>query len=135
MERITTDPIDPLSVSAEVTHRGAGAVLTFAGVVRDHHQGRDVTGIDYHGYRPMAEKEIQRLEEEIRTRWADVQVRIVHRLGQLDVGETSVFIAVSSPHRDEGFRALRYAIDTLKERLPVWKREQYPDGEAWIEGS
>lgn len=135
VERVTDSPIDAEAVTRTVRRPEAGAVLTFAGTVRDENRGRTVRGIDYHGYRPMAEREVLRLEEELRSRWPAAEARVVHRLGPLEVGETSVFIAVASPHRDEGFAALRWAIDTLKERLPVWKKEIYPDGEAWIEGS
>ena len=83
----------------------------------------------------MAEREAERLEKEIRERWPGAEVAIVHRLGYLRIGETSVLIAVSSPHRPASFEALRYAIDTLKERLPIWKKEIYTDGESWLEGS
>lgn len=134
-DRITRSPIDEQRVVAEVARPEAGAMLTFAGVVRNDHLGRSVVGIDYHAYTPMARREIERLEEEIGTRWEDVRASIVHRVGRLDVGEVSVLIAVSSPHREEGFQALSWAIDTLKERVPIWKKELYTDGEAWIEGS
>jgi molybdopterin synthase catalytic subunit len=132
--RLTDTPIDARAWIAKVVRPDAGAVLTFAGVVRNEHLGRRVLAIDYHAYRAMAEQEIRRIEAEVAQRWP-VGVRIVHRLGHLDVGSTSVLIAVSSAHRDEGFLALRYAIDTLKERVPIWKKEIYEDGEAWLEGS
>ena len=84
----------------------------------------------------MAQKEIEKLEEETAARWPGVKVRIVHRIGRLDLGETSVFIAAAGAHRKESFAALRHAIDRLKEEAPVWKRESYEDGsEAWLEGS
>jgi molybdopterin synthase catalytic subunit len=133
--RITRDAIDPAAASAMVARPGAGAVLTFAGVVRDRNLGRTVEAIEYHGYEEMALQEMARIEEEARRRWPAVAVEIVHRLGALSVGETSVLIAVSSPHRAEGFLALRFAIDTLKETVPIWKKEIYADGYAWIEGS
>ena len=135
MERLTDSPIDEKQVLREIQRADAGAILTFSGVVRNHHLGRKVRAIDYHGYRPMAVKEIRKLEEEIHTKWPEVEAIIVHRLGPLQVGDSSVLIAVSSPHRDAGFEALRYAIDILKERVPIWKKEIYTDGEAWIEGS
>ena len=129
-------PIDVDEVVRAVSSPGAGAVLTFAGTVRNNHRGREVTGIEYHAYETMAVKEMDRLEDEIRQRWPDADARIVHRIGDLQVGEASVVIAVSSPHRAEGFEALRYAIDTLKESAPIWKKEMYTGGEyAWIEGS
>lgn len=103
--------------------------------MRDHHLGRKVTSIEYHAYETMAIKELSRIEEEIARRWSGVLARIVHRIGHLVVGETSVFIAVSSSHREEGFEALRFAIESLKRAAPLWKKEMYPDGHAWIEGS
>src|SRR5690606_1047082 len=131
----TTRPIDPEALVREVAHPGAGAILTFAGVVRDENLGDEVRAIDYHGYEKMADRELRRIEEEAEERWPGVRTRIVHRLGHLEIGDTSVLIAVSSPHRDAGFQALRYAIDTLKERAPIWKKEILLDGERWIEGS
>ena len=87
-------------------------------------------------YESMAGKEIEKLENELSERWPGVQARIVHRIGRLELGETSVFIAVGGAHREESFAALRHAIDRLKEEAPVWKRERYEDGsEAWLEGS
>jgi molybdopterin synthase catalytic subunit len=83
----------------------------------------------------MAEKELSRIEAEVTRRWAGVRIRIVHRTGALRVGETSVLIAVATPHRAEGFDALRFAIESVKRTAPVWKKEIYPDGYAWIEGS
>jgi molybdopterin synthase catalytic subunit len=128
--------IDEREPRAAVAKDSAGAVLMFSGVVRDSHRGRCVRAIEYHGYRPMAEREAEKIEADIVSRWPSVSARVVHRLGMLGIGETSVVIAVSSPHRDEGFQALRHGIESVKERLPVWKKEIYVDGsEAWIEGS
>ncbi len=127
--------IDSQAIAARVAGADAGAVLTFSGDVRNHHMGREVTAIDYHAYEAMALKEIHRIEEQARSEWPNCRIEIVHRLGFLEPGETSVFIAVASPHRKEGFAALRFAIDQLKETVPIWKKEIYPDGYAWIEGS
>ncbi len=135
MARLVSETIDPERATRDVASAGAGAVLTFAGTVRDHHRGKAVTGIDYHAYGAMATREMEAIEAEVRERWPGSNVEIVHRVGYLEVGETSVFIAVASAHRAEGFDALRYAIDTLKERVPIWKKEMYPDGYEWIEGS
>ncbi|MEM7235771.1 MAG: molybdenum cofactor biosynthesis protein MoaE [Planctomycetota bacterium] len=135
VDRIVRNVIDEPAVTRTVEDPTSGAVLSFAGVVRNSNLGRDVVGIDYHGYEPMADREIRKIEHEISEQWPGTRSVIVHRLGELDIGETSVFIAVSSAHRGEGFSALRYAIDTLKERLPIWKREMYADGSAWLEGS
>ena len=135
MPSITREPLDPRVPAAKVEHPGAGAVLTFAGVVRDHHRGRRVLGIEYHAYEEMALREMARIEDAVRQKWPGIAVDMVHRVGSLGVGEASVVIAVSSPHRAEGFEALRFAIDSLKQTVPIWKKEIYADGYAWIEGS
>jgi molybdopterin synthase catalytic subunit len=132
---IETRVIDEAAVARRVASTAAGALVTFAGTVRDNHLGRVVTAIEYHAYESMALKELGRIEGEARERWPDVRIEIVHRVGRLEVGETSVFIGVSSPHRAEGFAALRFAIERVKESAPIWKKEMYPDGHAWIEGS
>ncbi len=113
----------------------AGAILTFAGTVRNHHLGREVTGIEYHAYEEMAVKELDHIEAAAKEKWPDIEIEIVHRIGFLGIGEASVLIAVGAAHRKEGFEALRYAIDTIKEDVPIWKKEIYTDGHAWIEGS
>ncbi len=134
--RIVRDPINPATVIARVEGHDAGAILTFAGTVRDTHHERAVNSIDYHAYESMAEKEIVKLENEAAERWPGVRLAIVHRIGHLGLGETSVLLAVASPHRPAGFAARRVGIDELKKRVPIWKREMYQDGgEAWLEGS
>ena len=135
LEPVTDSPLLEEELIARVRHAGSGAVLTFSGVVRATNAGRQVIAIDYHAYGAMAAKEILRIEAETVARWPEVRIAIRHRIGHLDVGEASVVIAVSAPHRAAGFEALRHAIDTLKERVPIWKREVYTDGDAWIEGS
>ena len=120
MAEITHEPIDPTAVNARVQVPAAGAVLTFTGVVRDNHRGRAVIGIDYHAYREMALKELERIETEAKSRWPDVRVAITHRIGSLAVGDESVLIAVSSPHRPAGFEALRFAIEEIKRQVPIW---------------
>lgn len=136
MDRIVSEAIDCRAVIDEVTGEDRGAVLTFAGTVRNTNLGRTVRSIDYHAYESMARKEIEKLELETVGRWPGVKIRIVHRIGRLELGEASVFIAAAGAHRDESFAALRHAIDRLKENAPVWKRELYEDGsEAWLEGS
>ena len=136
MDRIVSEAIDCRAVIDEVAGEDRGAVLTFAGTVRNTNLGRTVRSIDYHAYESMARKELEKLELETAGRWPGVKIRIVHRIGRLDLGEASVFIAAAGAHRDESFAALRHAIDRLKENAPVWKRELYEDGsEAWLEGS
>ena len=135
MAEISREPIEIDQVIDEVRSPSAGAILTFNGVVRNHHRSREVTGIDYHAYGSMALKEMNLIEEDVRTRWPGVRIRVVHRIGALKIGEESVSIAVSSPHRPEGFEALRFAIEEIKKNVPIWKKEFYVDGYAWIEGS
>ncbi len=135
MSRITDEPLSLADAVERVRAPSAGAVLTFSGVVRDSHRGQRVTGIDYHAYREMAQQELDRIEADALERFPEIRIHIAHRLGLLDVGEESVVIAVASPHRAEGFDALRFAIEEIKSRVPIWKKELYPDGHAWIEGS
>jgi len=135
MARITRDPIDPRPAVSRVEHPGAGAILTFLGVVRIHNRGRVVTGIEYHAYEEMAIRQLDRIEEEIRNRWPEIKVDIIHRVGFLKVGESSVLITLATPHRVEGFAALQFAIDSLKDSVPIWKKEMYTDGYSWLEGS
>lgn len=135
MALLSREPIAPEALTAEVAHDTCGAVLTFAGTVRKEHLGRAVVGIDYHAYDSMALRGLERIEEDAARRWPGTRIRIAHRTGALQVGETSVFIAVASPHRAEGFDALRFAIEEIKASVPIWKKELYPDGHAWIEGS
>ena len=136
MDRIVSEAIDCRAIIDEVTGEDRGAVLTFAGTVRNTNLGRTVRSIDYHAYESLACKELEKLELETTDRWPGVKIRIVHRIGRLELGEASVFIAAAGAHRDESFAALRHAIDRLKEDAPVWKRELYEDGsEAWLEGA
>lgn len=110
-----------------------GAVLTFVGQVRNNSRNRDVAYLEYQVYRPLALKEMLRIAEEAEVRWS-CTVGMLHRVGRIEIGEASVAIAVGSPHRGEGFEACRFCIDTLKETVPIWKREFCPDGSYWIEG-
>ena len=135
MARLQSEEICARKVIAEVCHPGAGCVLTFAGTVRDEHLGREVTAIEYHAYSPMALRELNRIEDEVHARWPALRAVLVHRTGLLRLGEVSVLIAVAAPHRPEGFDALRFAIEQIKENVPIWKKEFYTNGHAWIEGS
>lgn len=119
-----------------VTCPHAGAVLTFRGVVRDHHRGRAVKRLDYSAYEPMAMIQMQHLADEILARWSLDRLAIVHRLGVLEISEASVFIALSLAHRADGFPALQYAIDRFKEIVPIWKKETFADGVSeWVHQS
>lgn len=129
---VTEDLLDPRQVETLVTDNASGAVVTFAGTVRDHARGKPVTALEYEAYPPAAEKMLEQIGDEILERWGLKTVAIAHRYGLLQVGETSVVIAVSSAHRDEAFDACRYAIERIKVLVPIWKREIYQDGAVWI---
>lgn len=132
---ITDEPIEPTSVLERVGDRSDGAVLLFLGVVRDHADGRPVRGMRYEAYREMAERELAAIAGEAAARLGSDRIAVVHRVGELAIGDTSVAIAVSSPHRAEAYEASRFVIETIKERLPVWKHEHYTDGASrWVEG-
>jgi molybdopterin synthase catalytic subunit len=133
MIQLTTDAIDPAAVLAEVGSPAAGAVLLFLGTARNHSDGRATASLDYESYNEMATKMLAKLEAEARQRWPLTGCVLVHRLGHLEIGEASVAIAVSSAHRDVAFAAGQWLIDTLKEIVPIWKRENWADGtSAWI---
>lgn len=132
---ITREPIDKLGLEGRLITGAAGAVVTFDGVVRDNTKGRKVVTLDYDAYPPMAVKEMRRVGEEIRERWPEVErIGIIHRFGELKVTESSVVIVVTSPHRKIAFEACHYAIDRVKQVVPIWKKEIFEDGEAWVEG-
>lgn len=132
---VTQDAIDPAAVLARVGRPGDGAVAVFAGVVRNENDGRPVSGMEYEGYDEMAREELAAIVAEAAERAGTDRVAAVHRLGRLSLGEVSVAIAVSAPHRAEAFDAARYIIEEIKKRLPVWKREHYLDREAeWLDG-
>jgi molybdopterin synthase catalytic subunit len=103
-------------------------------MTRNNNDGKQVRALEYSAFEPMAVDELRRIEAEIRNRWNVIGVAVVHRLGRLHVGESSVVIAISAPHRKDAFEACRYAIDTLKSRIPIWKKEFYDDGESWVKG-
>ncbi len=132
--RITTERIDPEAVRSLVEHDGAGAIVLFHGVVRNRAlSGRQVTHLDYEAYPEMAEEKMSEIGREIKERYDVKQVAIVHRVGRLALGEPSVVIAVSSARRRSAFEASEYAIDRLKEIVPIWKKEIGPDGQSWVE--
>lgn len=132
---ITTAPIETDAVLRSVGAHDDGAVLLFLGVVRDHNDGRPVSGMEYHAYNEMAERVLREIGAGVAGRLGTERVTIEHRIGELAIGDASVAIAVSSPHRAEAFDACRFAIEEIKRRLPVWKREHYVDAHArWLEG-
>jgi molybdopterin synthase catalytic subunit len=136
MFRLTRDPIDYHALTDAVRSPHCGAVVLFLGTVRDLTGEQVTVFLDYEAYGPMAEKKLAEIEEEVRRRWKVGDVAMVHRLGRLDVGEVSVAVAVSCPHRGEAFDACRFAIDTLMELVPIWKKENAPDGTGeWVHQS
>ncbi len=135
MFKVVSEAIDPRAVEAAVARPAAGAIVTINGVVRDHNEGQRVTHLEYEAYPEMAERELARIGADIAERWPEARAAIVHRAGRLEIGETSVVIAVSSPHRAEAFEACRFAIEALKVRVPIWKKEFAESGERWVEGS
>ncbi len=132
-QMLTDTVIDLAELSRAVEASGYGAVVTFSGNVRDNARGRDVLYLEYEAYAPLAETQLERLVAEAETRWA-VKCMVQHRLGRLEIGEISVGIAVAAAHRAEAFDACRWLLDTLKETVPIWKREFFQGGDHWVEG-
>lgn len=134
MIRITEAPIDPAAAIEAVQSPGAGAVVTFDGRVRESSESRTVTHLIYEAYEPMALQELEKLAGSACEQWPLEGISIVHRVGRLDIEETSVFIAVSAAHRSDAFAACRYLIDSIKQTVPIWKKEYFEDGAVWVEG-
>lgn len=130
--KITQSPIDVQELSDFVADPGAGALTTFVGTTRNTNDGRQVIRLEYEGYPGMAEKEMAKIAAEALARWPVTKIAMIHRLGRVDIGEASVAIAVSSGHRHAAFEACHYAINQLKETVPIWKKELYEGGELWI---
>jgi MoaE-MoaD fusion protein len=130
--RLVDGPLDLDAVIAEVADEGAGAIATFQGTVRRQSRGRVVIALEYEAYGGMAEKVMAEIAEGVKSRYDLCEVAIAHRVGRCVVGEVSVAIAVSAPHRQDALSACREIIDELKERVPLWKKELYEGGEEWI---
>ena len=134
MIQLTQEVIDHAALTEKVRRPDCGAVVTFLGTVRDLTDGRVTTALDYEAYPGMAEKKMAEIEAETRARWPVGDMMMIHRLGRLDVGEVSVAVTVSCPHRAQAFEACRYAIDRLKELVPIWKKENWADGSSeWVD--
>ena len=134
--RLVRDPIDPVALIREVASSASGAILLFLGVVRDVNEGRDVTGIEYSAYVAMAERELLAIVSEGAERFASSAIAIEHRLGELELEDASVGIAVAHAHRDEAYALSRWILEELKHRVPIWKRERYVDGtREWVDPS
>lgn len=132
---ITGSPLDVADLTKLIEAAGHGAVVAFVGLVRDHNQGRHVTHLVYEAYEPLAVKALDRIVSEAQAEWPGVQLALHHRIGRLDVGEASVAIAAASPHRADAFVAARYAIERVKQIVPIWKHEYFDGGDSWIEGA
>lgn len=131
---ITTETLDVGAIARRVVPETCGAIVTLDGFVRKITKGRETLYLEYEGYEAMALKEMQKLVETAHAQFEIANVGIVHRLGKLEIGETSVVISVASPHRRAAFEACEWLIKELKKTVPIWKKEVYADGEVWIEG-
>ena len=132
MVTLTADPIDVSSALTYLQSEQAGAIDFFLGVVRDNTQDRSVDRLDYEAYDRMALSEMQKIEDNAITRWPVLRCTIVHRTGTLHIGEIAVLIGVATAHRADAFDACRYIIDTIKQTVPIWKKEFFTDGEVWV---
>ena len=130
---LSEDTLDPTEIATRIRSDGDGALVVFQGVVREHSRGKQVRALVYEAYGSMARKQIEDLAEEARRRWPISDLAVVHRTGTLRVGEVSVVIAVAAAHRGEAFDACEWLIDELKRTVPIWKKEIYTEGEAWID--
>ena len=131
---IVQDILDARKLTQSVATEKDGALVTFAGIVRGNNRGKKVLFLEYEAYPDMAVKMMKRIGDEIQKTWGLTSVAMQHRVGRLNVGETSIVIAVSAPHRDDAFAACQYAINRFKRIVPIWKKEIFEDGELWVEG-
>lgn len=132
MFRVTRNALNLQELVDYVTDAEAGAIATFIGTTRNHNEGRRVIALDYEAYPEMAEKELEGLGEEAKKKWNIHRMAIVHRIGPVQITEPSVIIAVSAAHRHDAFQACRFAIEEIKKRVPIWKKEVFEGGEIWI---
>lgn len=133
--RITASPLDIDALARLVAGPAHGAVVTFAGTVRDHNAGRRVLFLEYEAFESLAVKTLERIGREAEARWPGCRVAIAHRIGRLEIGEASVAVVAASGHRAEAFEACRFAIERVKQVVPVWKKEHFDGGAVWIEGA
>jgi molybdopterin synthase catalytic subunit len=130
---LTAEPLDETDAERVIAQDGAGGIVTFVGRVRDQAHGRAVTRLEYEAYPEMVERVFREIADAARKQFAITDIAIHHRVGALDVGDVSVVIAVSAPHRAAAFDACRFAIDRLKLSAPIWKKEHTPDGAVWVD--
>jgi len=129
---ITEKDLIPGDIWSEVKDPSCGGISVFVGTVRDSTKKKAVVRLEYESYEAMAKKEIEKIAKEAESRWPTKNISIHHRVGNLSVGEVSVAIAVATPHRQQSFEACQFIIDTLKEKVPIWKKEVFEDGEEWV---
>jgi molybdopterin synthase catalytic subunit len=134
---VTSEPLDIDALTREMMAgaRGDGAVVAFTGLVRAHNQGRQVRFLEYEAYEPLAVRALERIVDEARAAWRGVRLGMHHRTGRLDIGEASIIIVAISAHRADAFAACRYAIERVKQIVPIWKREYFDGGDVWLEGA
>ena len=132
MITITNEVLCPEVITESVKQDGNGAVVTFLGSTRDSTAERKVLYLEYEAYRPMADNQLARVADEIQEKWGIASVSIAHRLGRLEIGDISLVVAIASPHRREAFEASAYAIDRIKQIVPIWKKEFFEGGEVWV---
>jgi molybdopterin synthase catalytic subunit len=130
--RFQTEPIDVNFITENIRSDSDGAAVIFIGSVRNNSRGKNVLYLEYEIYNEMASRELKKIAEESFARWKITRCDVVHRYGKVEIGETSIIIAVASGHRDESYQASRYIIEEIKKRVPVWKKEFYSDGSDWI---
>ncbi len=135
LHMVTPEPLDASAAAALVRKNSDGAVVTFEGVVRDNAAGKQTSYLEYDAYPEMAVQKMAEIAAEVNDRWGIEPTAIWHRTGRLEIGETSLVIALAAPHRAEAFEASAYCVDRVKELLPIWKKEVGPDGSFWVEGS
>lgn len=130
---LTHDELDPDAITESVRDPSAGAVITFLGTTRDTTDDRNVLYLEYEAYTPMAKRKLAEVATEMADKWPIVKVAISHRLGRLEISDISLVVAVSSPHRAHAFEASQYAVDRIKQVVPIWKKEYFEGGEVWVE--
>ena len=134
---VTAAPLDPAALTAAVCAGGTGdgAIASFIGIVRDHNQGRRVSFLEYEAYEPLAVRSLRRILDEARETWPATRLGIHHRSGRIELADASVVIVAVSPHRADAFAACRYAIERIKQIVPIWKHEHFEGGDVWLEGA
>ena len=132
MIKITSEPLNPEEITAQVRSDSNGAVITFLGTTRDFSEGRNVEYLEYEAYQPMAENMLQQIADELREKWDIDDFAVAHRVGRVDIGEISLVVALASPHRQQAFEAGGYIVDRIKQLVPIWKKEVFKGGEVWV---